>query len=103
MKASIKFCGGCNPRIERVELAREIKNRLLSWGAEVAYNLTEADYVIYISWCSSSCASRRAAAGQACVIIAGASLDNQAVAEEDLSKLAIKKVGDYLERLEKPL
>ena len=103
MKVCIKFCGGCNPRIDRVRVAEEIKTQLAAWGIEGVYNKPEADFFVYISGCAASCASQRIENSQASVIIAGCSMNIKAVAEEDLSTLAIEKVRDYLGKLEKSL
>ena len=103
MKVSIKFCGGCNPRIDRVGVAAKIKNHFASDRVEVVYNSLEADIIVYISGCPSSCASRKAACGKSHVTIAGACIDNVFGDEEYLSMTAIKKVRDYLEKLERPL
>ena len=90
MKVSIKFCGGCNPRIDRVGVAAKIKNHFASDRVEVVYNSLEADCIVYVS-------------GKSHVTIAGACIDNVFGDEEYLSMIAIKKVRDYLEKLERPL
>ena len=103
MKVSIKFCGGCNPRIDRIGVAAKIKNHFASERVEVVYNSLEADIIVYISGCQASCASRQAAGGKSHVMIAGTCIDNVVGDEEYLSVIAIKKVRDYLEKLERPL
>ena len=103
MKVSIKFCGGCNPRIDRVGVAAKIKDHFASDRVEVVYNSLEADIIVYISGCPSSCASRKAGGGKPNVTIAVACIDNVFGDEEYLSMIAIKKVRDYLEKLERPL
>ena len=103
MKVCIKFCGGCNPRIDRVSVAEQIKAQLVTWGIDVVYNNLDADFIIYISGCQVSCASHQRVKEQACLIIAGCSVNIKAVAEENLSELAIEKVRDYLGKVERPL
>ena len=103
MKVSIKFCGGCNPRIDRVGVAAEIKNHFASDRVEVVYNSLEADIIVYISGCPSSCASRKAGGGKACVAIAGSSVDSLAVEEDCLVKIVSEKVRDYIAKLERTL
>ena len=58
MIVGIKFCGGCNPRIDRVGVAEAIKKRLIELGITVVYNNSDADFIVYLSGCSSSCAAR---------------------------------------------
>ena len=103
MKTCIRFCGGCNPRIDRVKVAAEIKSQLEDWGIEVVYNKPEADFFVYISGCQASCASKQIEYGQECAIIAGCSMNAKAVAEEHLSASVIEKVRDYLGKVERPL
>ena len=99
MRVSITFCGGCNPRIDRSELAERLKKQLERLGMNVTCNNASADFVVYLSGCPVSCASRKIPAHQACVQIAGHTLNSLAAAEEDLSRFAVEKVRDYFEKL----
>lgn len=103
MKVGISFCGGCNPRIDRVGVAEEIKKYLLARGVSVAYNTPDADFIVYVGGCSSSCAARYAAGDKPCVVIAGTGVDCLAVDADQLSAIVIEKMGDYLEKLERSL
>jgi len=103
MTVSIKFCGGCNPRIDRVRVAEAIKIRLLDLGITVVYNTLDADFIVYLGGCSSSCAARYSPGGKPCVEIAGVTMDGLAVNEESLSDLVIEKVREQLGKLEKSL
>ena len=103
MKVCIKFCGGCNPRIDRVAVAAEIVRFFHSRNIDVVYNNLDADFIVFVSGCSSGCAMRYAENGKACLSIAGSCIDAQSVNAECLGSIAIKKVGDYFEKLERPL
>ena len=104
MTVAIKFCGGCNPRIDRTGVARSLASQLAAWGITVVYNRLDADFVVYLSGCSVSCASRELPPDpRACTVIAGSSLDTAAVDEAELSALAIEKVRDCLGKMERPL
>jgi hypothetical protein len=103
MKVSIKFCGGCNPKIDRVRLAEEIKNHLLVRDIGVVYNKPDAEFIVYVSGCSASCAMRYSGNDKPCVAIAGGSVDSLSVSEDCLVRIVIEKVGDYLGKLEKSL
>ena len=99
MQVSITFCGGCNPQIDRGVLAEELKNQIEQLGMKVAYNNANADFIVYLSGCPVSCASRKIPDHQACVRIAGRTLNSLAAAEEDLSRFAVEKVRDYFGKL----
>lgn len=55
-RLAIKFCGGCNPSYERGEISRIIRERLLNVRLVSADE--EADLLIIINGCNSSCAQR---------------------------------------------
>ena len=97
MQASITFCGGCNPKIDRSGLAAQIKQQLERLGMEVTFNNVNAQFVVYLSGCTVSCASRKAPDDQACVRIAGYSLNSLAVTEEELVRVAVEKVKEYFD------
>ena len=55
MKSGVKYCGGCNPRYDRVALVHQLEERigetLTSAEAEVVY-----DELYVICGCSARCA-----------------------------------------------
>ena len=99
MQVSITFCGGCNPKIDRGGLAERIKKQLEQLGLEVTFNNANAQFVVYLSGCTVSCASRKSPEQQACVKIAGCNLNSHAVGEEDLARIAVEKVKGYFDKL----
>lgn len=56
MTVNIKYCGGCNPRFDRVELANKLKDDFsdISFVSEVSDN---ADAMIVLCGCPSACAN----------------------------------------------
>lgn len=98
MTGSINFCGGCNPKIDRVVLAEAIKKALIARGIKVVYNALDADFTVYISGCSVNCATRSVDSEQFSVIIAGAAVDAQAVSEDCLATIAIQQIEDLLRK-----
>ena len=55
-RLAIKFCGGCNPVIERGEVARKIREELA--GARWVSWEGESDLVVVINGCPTACAER---------------------------------------------
>ena len=58
-KIALKFCGGCNPNYDRLELLNRLKKTLepdLEW---VAYTDQNADKVLIICGCATQCAEVR--------------------------------------------
>ena len=52
----VKFCGGCNPRIERGAVAKRIRKEL---GSEVRWvsGDEERDFILIINGCPTACAN----------------------------------------------
>ena len=55
-RLAIKFCGGCNPVIERGEVARKIREELA--GARWVSWEGESDLLVVINGCPTACAER---------------------------------------------
>jgi hypothetical protein len=102
-RISIKFCGGCNPRIDRGRIAEKVKAYFSESGYEVIYNNLDADFIIYLSGCPASCAKHYSTSGAPCVVIAACTIDAVVVEENEISTQIIDKARDYFERLEKRL
>lgn len=100
---SIKFCGGCNPRINRGQIAQEVRERLARSGYAVSYNRLDVDLVIYMSGCSADCARRYSTTQDRCVAVAGTAVDCMAAEEHELVNEIMNRVRDYFEELERGL
>ncbi len=100
-RISIRFCGGCNPSIDRGRIAAEIIDSLSGDGYEVIYNSPDADFIIYISGCTANCARRYNGGRLPCTVIAAQTVDASVVDGGLLGAETIKRVRDYFRRLEK--
>ena len=96
MTGSINFCGGCNPKIDRVVLAEEIKQALIARGIKIVYNAIDADFTVYISGCPVNCATRLVDSDKFAVIIAGTTVNAHAEREDCLSTIAIQKIENFI-------
>lgn len=97
-RISIKFCGGCNPRINRGRLAQKISAELTALGYETVYNeTTDMDLIICISGCAVSCAQKDCPADTRTVVVAGPTIDLMSVDEEELAGKIMSKVRDSFE------
>ena len=56
-KVGLKFCGGCNPRYDRVELARRLRESHPQLEWENAQSGVVYDLLIVLCGCSARCAS----------------------------------------------
>ena len=96
---SIIFCGGCNPRISRKNIAEAVASQLGKHGHEVSYNQLDADFIVYLSGCSVSCAEQRKVDSTPCLVVAGSSIDSTSYNESVLAEEIITRGRSYFEKL----
>lgn len=95
-KVSICFCGGCNPRIDRAAIAKELKALLLEYGCAVVYNEQEsAQLIIYLSGCTANCVYKEdEITNKNCIVVAGEMVDSMVIHENMLvNEIAVKAVS----------
>ena len=56
MKIGIKYCGGCNPRYDRTNIAQRLREDLPESEIVSAAPEREMDYVVVVCGCKSACA-----------------------------------------------
>jgi sulfite reductase beta subunit-like hemoprotein len=102
-RISIVFCGGCNPRIDRGQIAAQVQADLLVMGYGVCYNSQEVDFVIYMSGCTANCGLKYNHNHGPCAVVAAGTLDAVPADTAELATNIVTKVRDYFEQLEKTL
>lgn len=102
-RIGIVFCGGCNPRIDRGQIAAQLRADLLMMGYEVWYNSLDVDLVIYLSGCMANCVQKYNRNDCPSVVVAAATLDSVAVDSAELVTDIVTKVRNYFEELERNL
>jgi hypothetical protein len=105
MRIAIKYCGGCNPAIERGELAfrlaQAIRNEQLDWNL-VSLQGQDFDYLVVINGCAVGCAGKQfEAEDKPVLIVAGESLQHKRIAEKDLPAEIIRKILQFGEEARK--
>lgn len=97
MVICVQYCGGCNPAIDRGELAAALQAFLAGEGHKLLVNQPQAaEFVVYISGCVADCARRYNEADRPCVCVAGAGIDGLAVPAAELAAAVIERVRRYL-------
>ena len=56
MRVGIKYCGGCNPRYDRVAAVRELEKRHPEWQIEPAGDGGQ-EYILVVCGCTAVCAA----------------------------------------------
>ena len=97
-KVSICFCGGCNPRIDRVAIAAELKTLLNQDQYKVVYNeRNAADVTVCLSGCTANCAYKASAENpNGCIVVAGEMVDLKKVESDKIVHEIATKVVSYL-------
>ena len=96
----IRFCGGCNPRIDRGRIARELERALAAEGHPVVFNSPDADFVIFLSGCLTGCAFKYNPKDPPFITVAAATVDGEETAEDRIVPDVLRKVRQTNERLE---
>lgn len=58
LRIGIKYCGGCNPSYERVEMIERIKFRFNDRFLFLRHDEPEAEVMVLMSGCQRACAGR---------------------------------------------
>jgi hypothetical protein len=56
-KIGIKYCGGCNPTYERVEMVERVQSRLEDRFLFLRHDRQDLDVLVLINGCPRSCAT----------------------------------------------
>lgn len=93
-KIDIKYCGGCNPQIDRGKVVRELEDRLRGRIEVITGRpATEWEIGILVCGCASACVDRPEIIGEAagpCIVVSGAMVDLQPVAEAEIADRVAK-------------
>jgi hypothetical protein len=86
-RLKFRYCGGCNPVIDRTALADALRA-----GADEG----DAGKIVYISGCSRACASNRALTSDSpdAVIVAGEHVDGERTAEAQIAAAVRRKLKE---------
>ena len=93
----IKYCGGCNPHIDRAGLVREIE-KLLPEGHSLATDKppTPWETAILVCGCPIACADCPDVRGMAkhWIRVGGTTVDLESVPEDKMARVIIEKLKD---------
>lgn len=91
MKIGVKFCGGCNPYIERKKLIEQVE-RMLPPGkfAFEYFDFDDCEIFLVVNGCSLACA--RFEQEKNVIVVAGSEIDGKQYKEEDLPGEVVKRL-----------
>ena len=90
----IKYCGGCNPHIDRTKLVQEIKKLLPPEYVLTTESSSPWDIGILICGCLTACADKPEFKNLArkWIIVAGNAVDMNHVPEEELAEIIVRRI-----------
>jgi hypothetical protein len=95
LTVGIQFCGGCNPRIDRGQVALALQQALSDEGFEVVFNSPGADIVIFLSGCMSECAFKYNPKDPPYVTVAATTVDGVEAPEDRIVPEVLMKVRQF--------
>jgi hypothetical protein len=92
----IKYCGGCNPHIDRTKLVQEIKKLLPPEFVFTTVHSSVWDIGILVCGCPAACAEKPEFKNLArkWIIVAGNSVDLDDAPEEKLAVIVASKIKE---------
>ncbi len=91
MKLGIKFCGGCNPYIDRKLLIKRLREILDSEQYLFKYfNFDDCDMVLVINGCNVACSE--APPAKKTITVSGLEVEGKACREEILASEVARKI-----------
>lgn len=91
----VKYCGGCNPVIDRTALVQEIEKLLPPrWKLVTEQQADQWEKAILVCGCPVACANRPeiVALARQWVLISGPMIDLEMVPEEKMASMVVRKI-----------
>jgi len=96
LRVGVKFCGGCNPYIDRVAVFEAIRAKASTVHFVASYENNIAG-ILYVCGCQIACPLDDVSAANSgnMVIIAGETIDGVPVSLNDMPDLVVAKMSDW--------
>jgi len=90
----VRYCGGCNPEIDRGLLVKQLQAHSRTEGDSVRFvgHAEQGDLLLLINGCPRACLEEDDPGPGKRISIQGARVDLEAVPEEELSKVVWRKI-----------
>jgi hypothetical protein len=98
----IRYCGGCNPAIDRLAVVNRLKSLAVSGGSVVRFKEAQeaVDAIVFVNGCSHACLEEEAAGEMVPwhVSIQGEHVDCRPVDEKRLAEVVWQKILQKFQR-----
>ncbi len=99
----LRYCGGCNPQIDRSSVVRSLKQSLTKMDMEVDFTTERQrrfDIVLLINGCMHACLDEkhpRETGSPQFISVKGEMVDSQYVKEDHIPEILIEKIVEALD------
>ena len=101
-RIGVRYCGGCNPQIDRSRIVKELGDGLQRMGREVDLT-TERDkcveVVLLVNGCRHACLEAenlKGVHGPRVISVRGEMVDDECMEEGDMAKVLIQRIDSFL-------
>ncbi len=96
----VKYCGGCNPQIERSRFVDELKKKLAGDLRLAICRSTEKwELGVLVCGCRAACADRPETRSLALewIVVSGPTVESESISENELATVVARKIKEYFE------
>jgi hypothetical protein len=98
----VRYCGGCNPQIDRSRIVMDLRGGLKKMGREVDLTTEKeraVDMVLLVNGCKHACLDVKQVesdGGHPVISVRGEMVDDQCVKEGDIVKILVQRICSFL-------
>ena len=98
----VRYCGGCNPQIDRSRIVMDLGEGLKKMGLEVELTTEKeraVDMVLIVNGCKHACLEAKQVesdCGYPVISVRGEMVDDQYVEEGDIIKILIQRICSFI-------
>ena len=99
-RIGVKYCGGCNPQIERSRFVDELKQKLAGdFSLAIGCGAEKLELGVLVCGCPAACADRAETRSPAVewIVVAGPTVDLESISESELATVVALKIKEFFE------
>ena len=99
-RIGVKYCGGCNPQIERSRFVDELKKKLArDLRLEICCSMEKWELGILVCGCPVACADRPETRSLALewIVVSGPAVESESISESELATVVALKIKEFFE------
>jgi hypothetical protein len=99
-RIGVKYCGGCNPRIDRSKFVDELKKKFAGdLALAIGCSTEKWELGILVCGCSAACADRPETRSPALewIVVSGPAVESESISESELATIVAMKIKKFFE------